>query len=466
MAADSEVDGESVLRRRAITAVLAAGAALLGVAAAHAVDYRIYARSVGDAYQLVTSRSALLNRRRIHQYVGFGAYDLLSDGQGTLNAAALFRFDADFGVTQDELDDVGGLRRDHLSIQYAWVEARELGGILSARLGRQLHGDALDLLMVDGVVVRLRSPWHVGVELIAGQQVSERGAGVNASAFELDGVRAFEEVAERAAGTWALGAALTLEDLAWTRGRIGYRRLFSGGQVDQEKIGGSFYQRAFERLHLDALASWDLYGGRFDRLQAGARWQIDDAWEIEGEYVRLLPSFDADSIFNIFKAFALNDGNLRLRLYPSADERIHVGGMVRLFGDAGDAGGAPTGEVDAVVRAYGAMAGWLRRFGRDGRLHLDARWESGHGGERVLFDAGGVWAIVPGEWELDGRLTAVWFDDSLQPELNALSFGYQLGGRYLVGDQAGLSLMAEQSFSRLQPQNLRVLAVVDLELWL
>ncbi|TNF30153.1 MAG: hypothetical protein EP329_14155 [Deltaproteobacteria bacterium] len=440
--------------------------ALWAPAPAHAVHYRVQAETVGDAYQLVTSSNLLLNRRRLHQYLGLQASDLLSDGEYALNAAVLFRFDADFGITDQNLEDVYHLRRQQLSLQYAWVDGRGVAGFIDFRLGRQVHYDALDYLMLDGVVLTFATPWYFGVELQAGLEVKDGMAGLNQSAFELDGVRIIEDGEANDRPTVVVGAALVSRDLTYTRARLGYRRLFSGGEVDAEKVGGSFYQRLVEGLHLSTLASYDLYNGRFDRLQAGLRWQATPFLDVEGEYVRLLPSFDADSIFNIFTAFPLNDGNLRLRLHPSDEDRLYVGGMVRFFGNEGYTDGLLLDDVDTVVQAYGAMAGYFRRFAPDTTLHVDLSWESGYGGERMMGDVGASYTLVPREWVLDGRLTAVSFADGLQDNLDGFSFGYQLGARYLIERKAAVSLLVEHNFSRLQSSNLRVYAVVDLDFWL
>jgi hypothetical protein len=451
--------------RAALWGVLAA-TCLTAAGDAHAVSFRVQAETVGDAYQLVTSSNLLLNRRRLHQYLGLQASDLLSDGEYALNAAVMFRFDADFGLTDEDTEGVTPSRRQRLSVQYAWVDGRDVAGFIDLRLGRQLHADALDYLMLDGLVIRFATPWFFAVELQAGLEVKDGMAGVNASSYELDGVRIIEAADGDDTPTVVIGAALVTRDLTYTRARVGYRRLFSDGEVDSEKVGGSFYQRVVEGLHLNALASWDLYNGRFDRVQAGLRWQVTDFFDVEGEYVRLLPSFDADSIFNIFSAFPLNDGNLRLRLHPSDKDRLYVGGMLRLFGNEGYTDGVLAGDVDTVVQAYGAMAGYFRRFDKDATLHLDLSWESGYGGDRVLGDVGASYALVAGEWVIDGRLTAVSFEDGLQTKLSGFSFGYQLGGRYLVDRRAAVSVLVEHNFSRLQSSNLRVYAVVDLDFWL
>ncbi|MFT7582250.1 MAG: hypothetical protein ACI9MR_003932 [Myxococcota bacterium] len=438
---------------------------ILPSSGAQAADFRVFSQTVGDAYQLVDSNRDVLNRRRLHQYLGLGAYDLLSDGETHLTANLMLRFDADFGVSQRELDDVQSLQREQLSLQYGYVEGHNLAGFLDVRLGRQLHADALDFLMLDGAVIRFKTPWYFGVELQAGIEVKDSSSSFNASMFQTDGVRLFEKAADDDPTTIVIGAAIMTENLQFTRINIGYRRLFSDGEVDQEKAGGSISQRVVEGVHLSGTVSYDFYNQRFDRIQAGGRWQVTDYLDLEAEYVRLLPSFDADSIFNIFTAFPMNDGNARIRLHPSAQSEIYVGGMIRFFGNEGYTDGVVLATTDTVVQAYGAMAGYTQRFGANGRVHADVSWEAGYGGDRILGDIGGTWAIAPGEWELDGRVTAVSFKDEFQPQLEAVSVGYQLGGKYLIDTRAAVGVVAEHNFNKRQ-NNLRLMAVVDMNFWL
>ena len=54
--------------------------------------------------------------------------------------------------------------------------------------------------------------------------------------------------------------------------------------------------------------------------------------------------------------------------------------------------------------------------------------------------------------------SALAFDDALQGELNAFSFGYQLGGRYMIDKRAGFAIMAEHNINRLETSQFRVFA--------
>jgi hypothetical protein len=439
---------------------------VFATSAAHAVAYRIQSETTGDSYQLVTSDNELIHRYRLHQYLGFGAHDLLSDGQYQLSISTLFRFDADFGMDEDEdpaqLDTLG---QERLSIQMAVLEGRNLFGMLDFKLGRQFVPDPMDFLMLDGAVITLRTPWYVGLEFQAGVEATNELGPITSSQLALDGVRFIEGVQEVGEPRIVLGGSLLLTGLTNTRARFGYRRIFTGGRVNQERVAAAFYQRLFDILHLDGQFAYDFFRGEVDTVRTGVRLQATTDWTVEVEYVHLLPIFDADSIFNIFATYPLNDVNGRVRWHIDHQSHAYVGGMVRLFAnEAYD--GTLVEPVDTGVSAFGAMAGYRRRFDELGSYSLNISYEGGYGGQRVLFDTGGRWSAWPGYLDIDGRITTVYFDDELQAGLHAVSFGYQLGARYLIGKEAAIQFTLEHNINRLQKTQLRAFLLADFNLWL
>jgi hypothetical protein len=439
------------------------------------VQFRVRSQTVGDAYQIVRSDQGLINRRRLHQYLGLDAFDLTGHGDARLNLVTLFRFDADFGLDDEDIDGIVGLQRNQLSIQAAYVEGRELGGLFDFRLGRQMHADAIDFLMLDGVVARAKTPWHLGVEVQAGVEADNRLGSVTSSQFELDGTRLIEDrddedrrvvVQRDNIPKIVLGAALVLTDLPWTQGRVGYRRLVADGKVAQEKVGASFSQRIARRVDLNVSGSYDLYRHDFDQFRAGIGARLTDALDLDLEYVRLVPTFDADSIFNVFNTLPLSDLNGRMRWHFNAEQSMYLGGMVRFFNNDLFPDERLTEPVDRVVNAGGGMAGWSRGFGARGDMSVDLSFEAGYGGTRALLDVSGSWAVIPRVLEFDGRLTGLRFVDELQPGLRAWGAGYQLGAEWLLDSRASVRLAVEHNFNHIQTSQLRVMMVADLSFWL
>ncbi len=459
---------------------------------AQAAEFIIESQTLGDAYQLVTSGNQLLNRWQMNQLLGLSIWESAEEGQPQhWSFSSLFRFDLDLGLTDAEIAEVPSFDRSRPSIQYAYADGRALlGGTTDVRIGRQLLADAMDYLMFDGVKVGVKLPWYLGVEAHGGYEVKQGFWPLAANQLELDGTRVIERVEDDDRPTAVVGAAIATRDLPFSNWRLGYRRRFSHGTspragaapstaVDSEHVGLSFHQRIVKGLDTSGILSWNLFNGVFDRVQGTARWSPDAAHDLELQYVRLVPTFDADSIFNIFAAYPLNDGNLRWRFHPSDRDRVYLGGMMRLFGNENYADGFRSTPIDSVVEAWGAMGGWLHTFGpsgRDGRVSLDVALEDGYGGRRVLADAGGTWSIVPRAWEAEGRLTVVDFEDSSNPDRKSLSVGYQLGARYLAagrhredGQSARRSAFAvifEHNMNTLQTHQLRLYAMIDLNFWL
>jgi hypothetical protein len=434
----------------------------LGVApAASAVTFNVSADTIGHGYQLVTSADQLLNRFRLSQYLGLGMHDLLSDGQYKLGITTLVRFDGTMGVSQVEQDRVAGLVPYRFSIQQAYLYGRELADVVGFQVGRFLVADGIDFMLLDGGRVTLETPWYLGAEVIAGLEAREATNPITATQLELDGVRYIEGSKLADLQTIVVGASLLTVDVPRTRAKFGYRRLFNpDGKVKQEKLALAAFHSFWSYVDLELMGSYDLYKATFDRVHAAVRAKPLDMLALDLQYIRLVPSFDADSIFNIFSTQPLNDMNFRAQLFLTQMSRLYAGAMVRLFTNEEWAG------VDSLVSAVGGMAGYYQGFGEDGRIYADAALETGYGGWRALLDVGGTWAVLPGTLELNGRFSTVFFDDELQPNLNAWSFGYQLGARYLIAGTAGITALAEHNFNRLHASQFRLYVLFDLDVWL
>ena len=84
----------------------------------------------------------------------------------------------------------------------------------------------------------------------------------------------------------------------------------------------------------------------------------------------------------------------------------------------------------------------------------------------MLLDIGTVWDVLPKRLSLDGRVTALYFQDQYQENLGGVGVGYQMGGNYRLLDGASLRLLAEQNFNRNQTNQFRLLMMLDLRYWM
>src|SRR5690606_20215916 len=128
---------------------------------------------------------------------------------------------------------------------------------------------------------------------------------------------------------YVLGAGLSYVDERYGQARVTYRRTFwhiSHG-IEQERLGGNFQARVIEQLNLYGGVVYNFYIDRIDQAEAGAEWHFADPdLTVGGEYFRLVPFFDGDSIFNVFSLQGYDEG--RARAAWQINDDLHV--MARL----------------------------------------------------------------------------------------------------------------------------------------
>jgi hypothetical protein len=427
---------------------------------AHAVKVRVSSQTIGQGYQLITATGDVLKRSRLNQLLGLNVYDL--SGAGKLSFVSQFRFDSDFGITKIESDNIEQLKNNNLSIMYGYFEMRGLADVLDLRLGRQLIIDDMDFTMMDGLRVNYHSPFNLGVEILGGLEVKNAFLGMlSATQLESDGDGGGDPDEEM---SLVMGAGLVLEGLKNHHGKVGYRRIMTtDNQVDAEKAFLNYHVRVHPKLHVAAATAWDFVIGGVSEARAELRSPgIADIMDIQLAYWHLVPTFEGSSIFNVFSTEPLNDVDLRLRFHIGKQVSTYVGSYLRLFGNSkktdDDVG-------SAVLKDIGIRVGGRMALGRRGRLQLNASHQQGYG-DMTVIDISGGYNFLDNRLSLTSRLTTVVFEDPLQDNLAATSFGAQMGVSYQVRKFARFHLMNEVNTNRIESLQYRVFALVDLELWL
>ena len=436
---------------------------------AKAVDVRISSETVGQGYQLITATGDVLKRSRLNQMLGLQVLDMTGDKTNLISFVTQLRFDSDFGLTGSELDAITQLKNNNLSILYAYFQVQGLLRRLDIRLGRQLQIDDFDFLMFDGLRLKYTSKQHFGLEVFSGAEVKNAGflSVISDSQLESDGDGA-GQLDERVGVV--IGATLSLENFRDHHTRVGYRRIMDAdGPVDQERIFLSTHHRidlknhAVPSLHLAASAAWDFVIGDVNDIRADLRLPgIADLLDVELSYLRLVPSFEGSSIFNVFNTMPLNDIDARLRFHIGQRATAYVGSYVRLFGNDKD---ADDQVEDDGVRDVGIRAGGRVRFDPAGWLELDASYQFGYG-DMTVIDLGGGYAFLGRTLGLRGRLTTIVFEDAVQAKLNGTSFGAEVGLSYKVRDMAKFHLVGEVNTNKIESVAFRVFGLVELDFWL
>lgn len=520
---------------------------------AAAYEFEVLARTVGQGYQLRSFRllgsDVLFNRRRFTQTLSLRLWDLggrrgpkkfwdttLRRGP-KIEFNSYMRIDHDFGAWTsgtlvhdnrvfDAIDLIPELEANALNLDllYGYLSAEGLmGGAVDVYVGRQLDVNTLDWFSMDGVTVKVRTPWRFAVAGFGGLRVRD-DTPLGSSTQEPDGTGGgqcaeYVEGATPGTGAWrpidrdvtnernpfsndfdfcpqreqlmpTFGAAIETHDLpVW--GRVAYRRSQSKtpgligpvdrfqfedkglypdelGQapkwgVNEERLAATVrttrrFDRGRGRVTPHAAVRYSLLHGLVDEWHTGVRIRYR-SHGLEPEVFYSFPTFDGDSIFNVFSSEPYTDLRLTYDLAPpKASWRAYARGWMRRYQteDADDTEG-----VDASSTAAGVHLGarYLRRASLLARL--DLFHEDGYGGRRTGAYASSRWRVKD-NLGITGRVSVIHFDDALLTNFNGVTYGVQSGVTYLVNEGVAVHLLAEENRNRFNRSQLRIIGVVDL----
>jgi hypothetical protein len=451
--------------------VLAAAAGLPAALAerpAAAAEVRTVARTIGEGYmvRLPGPEGALVSRRRVVQYVNLGVFELLrpkEPGQlrrdpddGQLRLVSSMRLRHDFGTYQTgATGDARALLASQdgrqIDLLFGYLEGENLGGHLDLRLGRQLEMSGLDFYAFDGGWVRMRTPAHLAVEAFGGLQV-DGSAVFGFPTFELDGT----------AGTGAdhvsspmVGAAVAMDDVEFMDARIAYRRTWtpeslgrdlvdSDGTlglrpgVDQELFSGSVALRlAHGKLSPFAAGRYNLGTSRLDDLAAGLTWSLTELHTVRAQYLRTIPAFDLDSIFNVFSVTPFEDVRVVYEVRPGPHWRLDARFQGRLFRDEVTTLGH---EPDAALRFGGGGGAGAAYRRRRVAVRTDAFGLGGEGGVRVGGSVDARTHVLYDRLGIDTRGYLLYYDGRGDTQGNGRDAGVGAGSGYSVAMQAGANI--------------------------
>jgi hypothetical protein len=496
------------------------------VAQAYDVEIEARSTGQGYQVRWLRFRDAdrFLNRRRFTQELRLHLWNLLAPtpsgdpdelprrAPADLYFTSSLRFDHDFGgfthdpssflvsetmsTSEDAVTSVPELANQDLALDilYAYVGGRKVFGLVDFQLGRQLQIDTFDWVAFDGLQATVRLPWYVDLEVHGGLVVRESSffggstfepdgtSGAQCRTFSVDGpdgeqgfIRA-EGCAQRDALMPTWGVALETRGLQWLAARVSYRRSQSVSAdvtpdtrdetpawgVNEEKLSlgvrGNFRSGGIVPW---VGARYNVLLGIVDEAHAGLRLAWRDV-AVTPEVLSSWPTFDGDSIFNVFSTEPYEDARLTVELWPHRRGlRLYARAFLRWFHtEDGLDTTLPDQAIDKTTTAAGGRAG-ARLAGGRGVVRLDLGYEDGYGGLRATGDLSGRMQIWK-DLELEGRLTVVRFEDDLRADRAGTSVGGQAGGRWLLGEGMALHLLTEVNSNRFTPAELRVIGVLDL----
>jgi hypothetical protein len=451
---------------------------------------------IGQGYQLRDATGRVLNRRRLDAYLRLYVYDILPEPEDPderrkphpqMYWASVVRLEADFGsYAGADADDLGVLREEMPSrpafrVLFGYLGVTGLArGWLELKAGRQFYWDTMDAYQYDGVLATVNTPWYVKLEVFAGSRVNGT-LPIDAPILMLDGTSPTESPLRWAP---AYGVAVATRRLGFLHARLSYRSTFS--VLDEPEEESPIYLRPDQSMpdslqrwataeeKLAAWASAELWGRRFmpfagvaysilthklARALIGFRAKLGDH-VFGAEYARHEPTFDGDSIFNIFNTEPFTEARAVYELtvgrfwsgYARASLRIYRGGDPEASTDEERKDLSWQNPGGGVGARYSGQNVWAR---------ADWYWQEGYGGRTLGFDA---WArhdvgVAGLSWE--GRMTIAYWNDDLQESLQGVTAGVALGGSWRFHQRMAVHLLVEENFGEFYKSDLRIYGILQ-----
>jgi hypothetical protein len=464
---------------------------------AWAYDFSIDLQTIGQGYQVrgyaPSGGSELLTRRRLTQILNLGVYNIEPDAwhgddpdrtaRNVVYVDASLRFDTDFGGYMtgrpQGTDAIREIQQSQVDVLYAFVGGRRMGGRVDFQLGRQLHFDLVDFYAFDGADALVRATPLLAAEAFGGTEV--RGElPLSSPMYELDGTSAgARDPATRPDQASQLrplaGAALVLAPDGGfpVTARLAYRRMWAAtadeapGEpdtgVDDEKLAATASAAFGRRVFLSAGVRYNLLLALFDDEQLALRVRASARQWVGLEMAYLAPTFDGDSIWNVFASGAYRDLRASYELALTDTLKAYARGFARRFDAGGDTNVDVAGSSTGGARwAGGGSAGLAWRRAR-GVLRGDGYFDGGEGGRKVGLDLSGRVEVRPRAVELEGRLTGYEWRSDQQPVTDTgFVLGAQAGARYQLGANVRLHVLVEDNVGTFYTSQYRGLAIVEM----
>ncbi|HET6584150.1 MAG TPA: hypothetical protein VFG69_11890, partial [Nannocystaceae bacterium] len=431
----------------------------------------------------------LLSRRRLVQYIGLGVFRILpprhadeltrAPEDGQLQIVSSLRIRHDFGTFTRRATGPGAgvlqsLDGRQIDLLYGYLEGQNMGGWVDFRAGRQFEMSGLDFYAFDGGWVRARTPAHLAFEAFGGFAV-DGTALFGYPTFELDGTH--DQPTDKAP-TPTVGAAFSLADVKWMDARFAWRRTFSPASlakdliapdgtrglasgIDQQFVSGQIALRLVDgKLSPSAAARYDLGTSRLSDTSAALTWAITDIHTVRAQYIRTVPIFDLDSIFNVFMSEPIEDVRAVYEVRPGEHWTLYGRFQGRVFRARETAlGEAP----DRGTRFGGGGAGGATYRRRRFALRTDLYGLGGWGGMRIGGDVDTRTHVVYDRFAIDGRAYALYYKDEVTPDRNGWSLALQAGGNLRLTHGIYLNLVGEQLFTPFYRTAFRALGVLSVD---
>jgi len=423
-------------------------------------SYRVHSQTLLILDRWRGTRTVSVDRTDVRQRLRLDAWRL---GEGTAVRDGP-RFDlvldlevgSDLGPVPEVIDAVPDGRRVVLDLYAAELRVDDAFGVLDARIGRQRVLDALGFTALDGAVAELWLMPHVTLRVLGGLEVRRTWNHFGPDLYETG------DTGLRDAPGGVIGLGVRTRDLGPHAVDVAWRRTLDDGGTLRDEIGALAAIRLMAPLDAIVAAVFDLVYLRPSELRMGLGWRVNPRTRVDAEWLRLHPTFAADSIWSAFVTEAHHAARLAGH-HEAGPWRFTLDGELRAFD-----GGAGSDVADGLAGVGGfrvdrgfMMAARQARVGLDGRLGL------GYGGDRHHLDVFGripVARIGPDDpiW-LRLRLGAAYFDVPDRDDWDGWTGWLAAAAEWFAAEGVRLDGVIEGHAQRSESPRVRVMARFTLE---
>lgn len=447
-----------------------------------------------EGYSVPTQTGTLLARRRIVEELSLNVWNILPDSnhpyyQGPrLSIALSFRLNTDFAMKEPESTPsndeayVPGLTPIEMEAQLAYIFAEGLwNDTLNLRLGRQYRLDTTGFFAFDGIEGTYFFPAGLSLSSFLGYEI-RGGKPLGYDQFELDGTDngGREDMNEgryphrsNSKSTMVAGTELGWSLLPWLDMATSVRTVGFSDETAEQKVAGRlavggrpvlFTSRILWSPMLDRqddLGAAIKEGTVVTEAEADLDLTITEKIAVNLSYQLFRPTFEADSIFNIFDLTPRRDAGIRLSTTPTEAISLATWGYLRF---ADDSAGISGEENSSILSGVGGGAGGnyqvlTRRFSV--RVTGSKQW----GETRIGSEIGGGQGLVNNRLWLGLRASAFRINDDFSPKFSGDIIGYVASLNVKIAKGAHVLIEIENYFGTELAPRVIALAHVQLDLW-
>jgi len=469
-------------------------ALLLPGGEAEGYDQQITSTLWAQGYSVPAGDGGLVSRRRFVEDLHLAAWNLLPGSDDPyyrgprIAVEMMMRLDTDFSVSRAESDPslersyVPGVVPMQMDMMFAYLDARGFwDGALDARAGRQIRVDTVGYFAFDGLETVMHLPGYLDVSPYFGWEV--RGGDVlGFDQLELDGVDSggrdeLEEEMYRdrvdPEPRMAFGAEAAWAPSRWFDAGVAVRLVGLSEELAQQRVAGRF-SLGNRPLRASGRILWSPMLDRQDDLDAAlaegtlvseadfelAVLQVEPL-KIAAEYHLYRPTFEADSIFNVFDLTPRRDLGGRAEVRPARTIALAAWGYARL------ADGSAGLDGDRADSALSGASGGLGGNYRTARTRVSARvsvlreW----GETRLGAELGGGRGFFSNRLWLGLRVSYWKIEDGYSEALTGDLFGYVGSARFRLAEGASVLCEVENQFGQGREARVALLGMLQLDLW-